>query len=47
LSARWFRPGTYDQPVNHFNVLRTIEDMYDLLPLGAAADADVISGIFA
>jgi acid phosphatase len=41
------KPGTFDQPVSHFNVLRTIEDMYDLLPLGAAAESDVIAGIFA
>jgi phosphatidylinositol-3-phosphatase len=40
------RPGTFNEPVNHFNVLRTIEDMYDLAPLGAAADATPISAIF-
>jgi phosphatidylinositol-3-phosphatase len=40
------RPGLHEQLVNHFNVLRTIEDMYDLAPLGAAADATAISGIF-
>jgi acid phosphatase len=36
----------YGEDVNHYNVLRTLEDMYDLTPLGASADAGSIRGIF-
>lgn len=32
-------PGVDPTPVNHFNVLRTIEDMYGLSPLGNTATA--------
>lgn len=39
-------PGRYHQPLNHFNLLRTIEDMYDLQPTGAAADAKPITNIW-
>ncbi|HEX4794954.1 MAG TPA: alkaline phosphatase family protein [Humisphaera sp.] len=38
--------GQYSQQINHFNVLRTIEDMYSLAPTGAAASATPISGVF-
>ena len=40
------KKGNYDQPVNHFNVLRTIEDMYGLSPIGQSATAEPITGIF-
>lgn len=33
------RPGNRPERVNHYNVLRTIEDAYGLAPLGAAAQA--------
>jgi hypothetical protein len=33
------RPGTYRQPIDHYNVLRTLEDMYGLTPLGQARRA--------
>lgn len=32
--------------VNHYNILRTLEDMYSLTPLGASANAGSIQGIF-
>lgn len=31
------RPGRYGKRIDHYNVLRTIEDMYALAPTGAAA----------
>jgi hypothetical protein len=36
-------PGMYAGPINHFNVLRTIEDMYGLGYAGAAASATPIT----
>lgn len=40
------RPGRYDQPVDHYGVLATIEDLYGLSRLGAAATATPITGIW-
>ncbi|HSV15357.1 MAG TPA: alkaline phosphatase family protein, partial [Tepidisphaeraceae bacterium] len=34
---RLFVPGTNLSPYNHYNTLRTIEDMYGLTPLGSSA----------
>jgi acid phosphatase len=34
------------QNINHYNVLRTIEDMYGLAPLGKAASATPITSIW-
>ncbi len=39
-------PGEYAQRVDHYSVLRTIEDLYGLAPLRRAADATPISGIW-
>ncbi|MCW2739914.1 MAG: acid phosphatase [Blastococcus sp.] len=39
-------PGTSDQRVDHYNVLRTLEDMYGLPPLGEAAAAEPLSGVW-
>jgi acid phosphatase len=36
----------YAETVNHYNLLRTIEDMYGLAPLGNAASVGSIRGIF-
>jgi acid phosphatase len=41
------RPGPSNQRVDHYSLLRTLEDMYGLAPLGAAADAQPISGVWA
>ena len=40
------RRGPYDQPANHYDVLRTVEDLYDLPHAGASADARPITGLF-
>lgn len=40
------RPGTYDQPISHYNVLSTLEQMYGLPKLGYATRAPVISDIW-
>jgi len=37
------RPGRYGERINHYNVLRTIEDMYALRPTGAASRASPLS----
>lgn len=37
------KPGTYTQRITHYSVLRTIEDLYGLAPLGAAASATSIT----
>jgi acid phosphatase len=39
-------PGTSDQYVDHYGMLRTLEAMYALAPLGKAADEKPLSGIW-
>jgi phospholipase C len=46
LAGPMVRPGETHQRIDHYGVLRTLEDMYGLTPLGAAADARPISGIW-
>jgi titin len=41
------QPGAYSEQINHFNVLRTIEDMYGLPYAGASATATPITDIWA
>jgi len=38
-------PGQYSQTVNHYNVLRTIEDIFGIAPIGMSASASPISGV--
>jgi hypothetical protein len=38
--------GRYDQRITHYNVLRTIEDLYGLSHSGASADAEPITQIW-
>jgi acid phosphatase len=38
--------GASDQRVDHYSLLRTLEDMYGLPPLGKAADAEPLTGIW-
>lgn len=38
------KPGVLPQHVNHYNVLRTIEDLYGLEPIGAARNAAPLTG---
>jgi hypothetical protein len=40
------KPGNYSEAINHFNVLRTLEDMYHLTYAGADATADPITDIW-
>ena len=39
LAGPMVTPGAYPGRINHYTLLRTIEDMYGLAPLGASADA--------
>ena len=40
------KPGKYTQTINHYNVLRTVEQMYKLPHLGKAATATPITNIW-
>jgi hypothetical protein len=40
------RPGQYKETINHYSVLRTIEDMYGLAHLGLTAKAKPITSIW-
>jgi hypothetical protein len=39
-------PGRYPGRIDHYSLLRTIEDMYGLTPIGKSADATPITGIW-
>jgi acid phosphatase len=38
------KAGRYDQPITHFNTLRTLEDMYGLPATGKAASVAPLRG---
>jgi acid phosphatase len=40
------KAGASDQRIDHYSLLRTLEDMYGLPPLGHAAEAAPLSGIW-
>lgn len=40
-------PGQYDETINHFTVLRTLEDVYGLPYAGASADVDPVADVWA
>ncbi|MEW9532127.1 alkaline phosphatase family protein [Microbispora sp. NPDC049125] len=40
------RPGTYRQRIDHYTILRTIEEMYGLAPLGNAAKRHPLTGVW-
>ncbi|MER5865164.1 alkaline phosphatase family protein [Kitasatospora sp. NPDC002040] len=40
------RPGSYGEQINHYNILRTLEDAYGLAPLGSAATAAPITDVW-
>jgi hypothetical protein len=40
------RAGESDQRIDHYNLLRTLEAMYGLEPLGRAGDAEPLTGIW-
>jgi len=46
MVGQMVRPGTYGQRVDHFNTLRTIEDMYGLKPMGNTTTASPIDQIW-
>jgi len=41
------KPGSYPEPISHYNVLSTIEGMYGLPKTGLAANAPPIADIWA
>ncbi len=38
--------GSYSQRISHYNILRTMEDLYQLTHAGASADSSAIAGIW-
>lgn len=46
LVGSMVEPGPRDQRIDHYSLLRTIEDMYGLPPLGKAADATPLTGMW-
>jgi len=40
------KPGQYSEKITHYNVLRTIEQMYKLKHLGSAASAKPIKDVW-
>jgi acid phosphatase len=40
------RPGAYGEPISHYNVLSTVEEMYGLAKTGLAANAPAIADIW-
>ena len=46
FSGQHVRPGTYSQRIDHFTVLRTLEDLFGLGHAGAAARARAITGVW-
>ena len=46
LVGSMVKPGTSGQRIDHYSLLRTLEDMYGLPPLGSAAGAAPLTGIW-
>lgn len=46
LVGPMIKPGKYDQKINHYNILRMIEDIFHLPLLGESAKADPIVSIW-
>jgi hypothetical protein len=40
------KPGRYGERIDHYRILRTIEDMYGLAPLGRSASVDPITDVW-
>jgi acid phosphatase len=40
------KPGKYSEKINHYNILRTVEDMYKLPHLGSSASATPITDVW-
>jgi acid phosphatase len=47
ISGAHVKPGSYNEPISHYNVLSTVEQMYGLPPTGLAANAPAINDIWA
>lgn len=46
LVGPMIKPGKYDQKINHYNILRMIEELFRLPLLGESAKADPIVSIW-
>jgi phospholipase C len=46
LAGEMVHPGDYDRRVDHYDMLRTLLDMYGLAPMGKSADAKPITEIW-
>ena len=46
ISGQGVKAGKYDEKITHYSVLRTIEDMFGLKPLGESKNAEPITDIF-
>ena len=46
IAGQHVNPGSYDETVNHYNLLRTLEQMYGLSATGNAASATAITDIW-
>jgi phosphatidylinositol-3-phosphatase len=46
FAGQMVRPGRYGQAVTHYSVLRTIEHLYHLAPLGQASRTDPITNVW-
>ncbi|WP_424765535.1 alkaline phosphatase family protein [Paenibacillus sp. sgz302251] len=46
MAGSMIKPGKYTQKINHYNLLRTIEDLYGLPRLGASRSAAPISQVW-
>jgi hypothetical protein len=40
------KPGKYDEAINHYHVLRTIENLYHIAPIGESAKVEPIKNIW-
>jgi len=46
ICGQMVQPGLYPETINHYNTLRTVEDLYGLPPSGSAAQAAPITDIW-
>jgi acid phosphatase len=46
FAGEMVKPGTYSEKITHYSVLRTIEEMFGLKPLGESRKATPITDIF-
>ena len=46
MAGAHVRAGVSDQPITHYSILRTIEDIYGLQPIGEDSSAAAVAGIW-